>query len=194
MSKKHGTLTPPTPRPPPAAVPEAEPEPDADAGDAAALAVLFPGELVPLDLGNGKTGSARVFPLGFRHLRTFAKQITGALAVVGNMQLPAEDDPAKMGKAIMMTAAPLLLGDLFVLLKECVVIEDPATLSLDDLPHWLVPDIVAAWLELSFGDPKKWKPWIAAIDQAMTALTRQPFSISETVRSAVSAPATPGKK
>lgn len=184
---------PPPPRPPPAAVPEPEPETTAS-DDGEALAVLFPGEVIKLDLGNGRVGRVRVLPLGFRHLRTFANQITRALSVVGNMQLPADDDPAKMGKAIMMTAAPLLMGDLFVLLKECVVVEDPPTLSLDDLPHWLVPEIVAAWLEMSFGDPKKWKPWIAAIDQAMTALTRQPFSISETVRSAVSAPATPGKK
>lgn len=184
------------PPPPPDVEPEApaEPEAAAAAGDAEALAVLFPGEVLELDLGNDRIGRVRVLPLGFRHLRTFANQISSALSVVGNMQLPAEDDPAKMGKAIMMTAAPLLMGDLFVLLKECVVVETPPTLSLDDLPHWLVPEIVAAWLEMSFGDPKKWKPWIAAIDQAMTALTRQPFSISETVRSAVSAPATPGKK
>jgi len=180
-----------TPRPPPAAVPETDP---AAGGDGEALDVLFPGRVVPLDLGDGKTGSARVLPLGFRHLRTFAKQITGALSVVGNMQLPATSDPKKLGEQILMAAAPLLMGDLFVLLKECVVIESPATLSLDDLPHWLVPDLVTAWLDMSFGDAKKWKPWIAAIDQAMTALTRQPFSISETVRSAVSAPATPGTK
>ena len=179
------------PRSPPAEA--QEPEPD-ESADSKALAVLFPGEVIELDLGNDQIGRVRVMPLGFRHLRTFANQITSALSVVGNMQLPAEDDPAKMGKAIMMTAAPLLMGDLFVLLKECVVVESPPTLSLDDLPHWLVPDIVAAWLEMSFGDPKKWKPWIAAIDQAMTALTRQPFSISETVRSAVSAPATNGTK
>lgn len=176
------------PRPPPDAATE---PPD---GDGEALAVLFPGEVIELDLGNNQVGRVRVLPLGFRHLRMFAKQITGALSVVGNMQLPATSDPKKLGEQILMAAAPLLLGDLFVLLKECVVIESPAKLSLDDLPHWLVPKLVSAWLEMSFGEPKKWKPWIAAIDQAMTALTRQPFSISETVRSAVSAPDTPGTK
>ena len=192
MSKAKDKTTP--PRPPPDAATEPESAGGAD-GDTEALSVLFAGVVVPLDLGDDHPmGRARVLPLGFRHLRTFVNQITSALSVVGNMQLSSTSDPKKLGEQIMMAAAPLLMGDLFELLKECVVIESPATLSLDDLPHWLVPDLVSAWLELSFGDPKKWKPWIAAIDQAMTALTRQPFSISETVRSAVSPPAIPGTK
>ena len=191
----NGAIRDTTPPPPPGVYsPIPEPEPAAD-GDAEALAVLFPGEVIELDLGNGgQIGRVRVLPLGFRHLRTFAKQITGALSVVGNMQLPATSDSKKLGEQILMAAAPLLMGDLFVLLKECIVVESPATLSLDDLPHWLVPDLASAWLKMSFGEPKKWKPWIAAIDQAMTALTRQPFSISETVRNAVSRPDTPGTK
>ena len=192
MQKVKGRIPP--PRPPPAVATGPEQTPADDNSDAEALAVMFPGEVLELDLGNGLVGRVRVLPLGFRHLRTFASQITSALSVVGNMQLPAGDDPAKMGKAIMMTAAPLLMGDLFVLLKECVVVESPPNMSLDDLPHWLVPDIVSAWIEMSFGDEKKWRPWIAAIDKAMTALTREPFSILETVRSAVSAPDTPGTK
>lgn len=172
----------------------ATPAPDVETKDEA-LAVLFPGKDVPLDMGDDRpAGKAVVMPLGFRHLRKFTDQITRALGVVGTMNLPSSDDPTKLGKAIMMTAAPLLMGDLFELLKECVTIESPAGLELEDLPHWLIPGIVSAWIEISFGDPKKWRPWITAIDSTMGALTRQPFSILETVRSAASAPDTPGTK
>lgn len=185
---------------PPAAVPEPAPPPEAEPSaadtDAGVLAVMFPCTKLVLDLDeHGKFKvEIDVLPLGFRHLRTFSEKITTALGVVGSMSLPAGQSAEQLGKAIMMRAAPLLMGDLFELLRECVVITKPVTVKLDDLPHWLVPTIVTTWLELSFGDPKKWRPWIGAIDQAMASLTRQPFSILETVQQAVSRPDTPGKK
>ena len=185
--------------PAPATVPGPAPEPEPPEpanGDAAVLAAMFPGRTLLLDMdeqGDHQV-EVEVMPLGFRHLRTFSDKITTALGVVGSMSLPAGQSPEQLGKAIMMRAAPLLMGDLFDLLKECVVIARPATVRLDDLPHWLVPNIVSAWLELSFGDEKKWRPWIGAIDQAMSALTRTKFSILETVQQAVSPPDIPGTK
>ncbi len=193
------------PRAPRAPVPGAEPPPDvagtdtntdSENTDADVLAVMFPcaGLVLDLDEHGNHQVEIDVLPLGFRHLRTFSDKITTALGIVGSMSLPAGQSPEQLGKAIMMRAAPLLMGDLFELLRECVVITKPVTVKLDDLPHWLVPKIVTTWLELSFGDPKKWRPWIGAIDQAMTSLTRQPFSILATVQQAVSRPDTPGEK
>ncbi len=175
--------------------PEPDP-PEPPNSDAAVLATLFPGTTLTLDLDDAGLHQVEVevLPLGFRHLRVFSDKITTALGVVGSMSLPVGQSTEQLGKAIMMRAAPLLMADLFDLLKECVVITKPATVKLDDLPHWLVPPIVSTWLELSFGDPKKWRPWIEVIDQAMASVTRKPFSILQTVQQAVSRPDTPGTK
>lgn len=141
--------------------------------------VLYPGRKVPLSCGL----TAVVYPLGFKHLRRFSKDVAGALAMLGTLRLPKEGDATSRSKALMGQVLPFALEHLLVMLGECVVFVDgdnkEVDVTMDDLAHWDLPALIMAWFEESFGTEDKRRPWIEAVEMAMTKVTKKPFKMSE---------------
>ncbi len=68
-------------------------------------------------------------------------------------------------------------------LSQAMKIEEVASM----LPHWIMPDIVKAWTAMSFGSEEKWRPWIAAAEQALSRMAGKQVSLSGALSVASSA-------
>ena len=119
-----------------------------------------------------------VYPLGVGHIRRFTDDITRIVSATGNIKVTKGASEKEIAQAFVMGLIPLVLTDAIDLVKECTVI-DPPDIKFDELPHWALPDIAEAWIDQSFGDAKKWKPWVSLIERTITRVTKKPFSISE---------------
>lgn len=162
-----------------------------------ALSPLFPGREVELEveLPTGRSiVVATVYPLGFRHLRRFSKDVTGAINAVVGMRVPENlrSDPAAAAaftNRVLMQLVPYAIDNLLDLVKECVVFKDGVA-EVDDLPHWHVATLVEAWIIESFGEEKKWRPWIAAVENVYAQVTGNRKKITEIFSRDSSSPAT----
>ena len=139
-----------------------------------ALNILLPGESFKSDVG----ATVTVYPMGVVHLKRFAGQIATALSIIGKTQYRKGASQKEIGAQIAAAIAPFLISEAMDLLEACVKI-DPSEVKFQELPHWDVPVVVQMWLEASFGDEKKWRPWVTAIDVAMTKVTGTKFSTLE---------------
>lgn len=165
-----------------------------------ALKPLFPGRTVPLEVeidGKAVTLHAVVYPLGFKHLRRFSKDVTGAIMAMVGTRVPdnLKNDPvaaAAFSNRIMMQLIPYAIDNLLDLVKECVTFETKG-FEIDELPHWHVATLVEAWIIESFGEEKKWRPWIAAVENVYAQVTGTPKKISEIFSKGSSLPATDAK-
>jgi len=134
-------------------------------------------------------GVAVVLPFGIRHTFPF-KDALGKLVgiVAAQFDGPSRSDGAIMG-AIAMHAMPVLTDDLFGLIEDTVVIGHrnggkfvpEFARKLGGEPHWVVPDIVDAWIDLNLSGDKV-SPWIRVIEKAVTRITKKPFKLSEFMR------------
>lgn len=131
---------------------------------------LYPGRVVELDAG----ATVKVYPLGFVHMRRFTNQISAALAVMArNTPKDMATDPARrseLGKQLMAQLAPYLLNNLMELVEECCEV-DPKEIGFEELAHWDIAKVVEAWVMENFGEEKKWKPWVEALDRLMVNFT-----------------------
>lgn len=157
------------------------------------LELLYPGKVVELETARGKI-AVKVYPLGFKHLRKFSKNITGALlALLGGDVGKGVSDPvarAALGQRLMGQVIPYVIDNLLDLLEECVVFQDGLDITMDELPHWEVAKLIEVWLTESFGEEKKWRPWVAAVENLYATATGSRKSISEIFSKASSSPAT----
>lgn len=147
---------------------------------------LLPGESFTSDVGVDVT----VYPMGVVHLKKFSNQIATAMSIVGRTPIKKGASQKEIGGQIAATLAPFLLTEAMDLIEACVKISEKSV-KFDDLPHWDMPKIVELWIEQSFGDEKKWRPWVTAIDRAVTKATGSPFSILEMLSSSSSQLVTP---
>jgi len=157
------------------------------------LKPLFPGRNVELDV-NGTKVLVTVYPLGFRHLRRFSKDVTGAVMAIVGTKVPEnlKSDPAAaaaFSQRVMMQLVPYAIDNLLDLVAECVTFETPDVV-IDDLPHYCVAPIIEAWLLESFGEEKKWRPWLATVENVYAQVTGKQKKITEIFSSASSSPAT----
>lgn len=148
---------------------------------------LFPGRVVQLEKGLAAT----VFPPGLLHIRKFSRDVVGlgmALAdSVGKLK-----DKAGQSQALVQQLLPFLLTNALDLVAECVRVDGPGgkTYKIAELPHWLLPPILEAWVEESFGDEAKVRPWKAAIEKTVERATGSKLTISEMLRRDSSPPDT----
>ncbi len=158
-------------------------ETSVDTGKAAAeLAVLFPGRTIKI----GPEPAAveiTVNPMLVRHIREFAEPIERAI----DKLIESGVDFGSLGKSwpqLVRHLTPLLINDLFGLLNQCV------DLDLDDVPHWVLPDVAGAWLEENFGSEDKLRPWFEVVSKLLEKLGNEKIDLWASVSSALSRPDT----
>lgn len=154
------------------------------------------GAIVELDDGQ----AAYVFPVGFRHLTRFTVQIQKAIRAMLDIEVPKSADSGAMKKILGLEVIPIILNDLMGLVKETTVLgildqdnnfhrdEDA---DFEDLSHWEVPALLEEWFDLSFGEERKWTPWVRAVEKAILRLTGKTISLKEMFSKASSSSATP---
>jgi len=147
---------------------------------------ILPGEAVPLP-DSGAT--AVVYPLGVRHLKKFGSQVATVLAIASRTPFSKGADQKDIGAKIIGAVTPYILTSGLDLLSDCVRLE-PKGLTLEDLAHWELPPILESWIEQSFGEEKKWRPWLAIVETAVEKATGKRTSISEMLSSFSSRAAT----
>jgi len=135
------------------------------------MGVLYPcGTTVEVGLRDGSLVHAKVYPMGFRHIGDFMRDIEDALPKVSaklDLKRLGGDDANDRAKAmvdLLTVAIPLCCTDLLHVVNECV---DGVDLNDDRIPHWCMPKIIEAWIDESFGSPEKVRPWMEAVDRIL---------------------------
>lgn len=132
-----------------------------------------------IKLCKGKV-NAFVYPLGLRHLRKFNKKFEELIPILGEIFVPkeAEKDDVQIIKSVVAAIGPKLVEDFFELLEDCIVFPDSEDLTLEHLPHYELAPVAEKWILVSFGEERKYSPWIRAIDNVVQRFTKKPFSIT----------------
>lgn len=90
-------------------------------------------------------------PLRLKHSGDFAKIVGKVLPSIMQASTAAKEDDALL--PILQAALPVIFSDLVFLCDKCVDVD------LTEIPQEFVPQIVDRWIEVSFGDEGKVKPW-----------------------------------
>ena len=154
------------------------------------LAKMLPkGELAKLDHDRAVV----VFPVAFKHLSRFSTQITSVLQKLAGVEVSRSASAEQKRATLVLAAIPLIAQELLGLIEATTVTGvvderdkfhmvpegDEAHEAIADLPHWELPEVVEKWFDLSFGQPRKYRPWLAVAEKAIAKLTGQKISISE---------------
>lgn len=135
------------------------------------LKTLFPGRELEIE---GLSDPLTIYPLGISHISKFNAAIEGLLP-----RIASQVDLSSIGSAmkdLLPMITPILLGEALDLVDECVVgleLKDPL------IPHWILPQVVEAWIEESFIGEGKIEPWIQAIERTIEKMTGEKLEISE---------------
>lgn len=104
----------------------------------------------------------------------------------------------KQQEAAVTILAPYVSTTLLDLVEDCVMVpvngkDVRLSVALKNekyahtLPHWIMPSLVTAWVEKSFGTEAKWRPWIAATEEALSRMVGKKVSLSGALSVASSA-------
>jgi len=153
--------------------------------------VLFPGRRIALasdpdDPDDPLAGVfAEVFPLGVCHIDRFANEITGALMLLASDMARLRGkggEDAQLGGAVLQQLVPFVIRNLMSLFRACVKIGDTRLSDVDEevtnLPHWVAPKLIEAWIADSFGEEEKWRPWVTATENVLAQFGVETSSIS----------------
>lgn len=135
------------------------------------MEVMFAGKTV--DVWKGKVGDedvevkATVFPVGVQHVQQFSEKVVGALGVLNKTAVSINAGDEAVAASVVQSLLPYALENLMDVIDRCVRFNVPG-MSISDLPHYVFPTIIEAWIVESFGTEEKWRPWVAALDRVMT--------------------------
>lgn len=118
---------------------------------------LFPGTEVRLSCC-----VATVFPAGVKHARKLFTRVLPILQAVGGFAKRDGEDEKAHATRVSADMIPLALNQAIDIISDCVVL--PGKAKLDDLPHFDLPPIADAWIQASFGEERKWRPWLALME------------------------------
>jgi len=150
--------------------------------------VLYPGAVVPVVLQEAagpRTIEVSVRPLGFKQMGRFGDAINKIAPRIHKSGLDLGDLQTKGIPILMATIVPLVLEDLLPLIAECC-----SGLDLTTCPHWLLPPIIEAWLNESFGSADRIRPWVEVVDNTLERLTGKPVGMWEILSNSLSPQAT----
>lgn len=145
---------------------------------------LYPGREV--EVADGRA-TAVVYPMGIRHLKKFSSKIGTVLSALSRVPVPVGAPKERVAGIYAAYAGPLVIEHLLELIEECTKLKfvneagEEEQISLDDLPQYDLPALVETWLEESFGEEKKWKPWITATEKLLNKFLKpeKPIKIME---------------
>jgi hypothetical protein len=128
-------------------------------------------------------GSVAVFPVGLTQLRKVKGKVQDLVERILLFRSARDAPPEEMTARMISEFAPTLLEDGVDLIAECCEVRDLtgkaiAGATIADLPHWVIPPVVEAWLRVSFDEEEKRGPWRRAIEWGIARLTGKPASIS----------------
>ncbi len=135
-----------------------------DAKKAKALEGLWPGKEVNIP---GTDVTIIVEPLGVRHVKQFSAAISKVMpTIVGILGDEASDEKQWVSK-ITTTLLPFMFGDLIDMLNDCCDVD------ITTLPHEALAPVAESWIEQSFGDEGKLKPWKDLFLKVMKTFLKQ---------------------
>lgn len=152
--------------------------------------ILVPGVVVPMpSLGC----QAIVYPLGVRQMKRFGAIFSNALSALASVFVVKGKSKEELANDTLKQLVPFVLTYALDIVTDCVRFQLPdgtpvklkrpdgtvVDLKLDDVPHWEAAPVVSVWLLESFGEEKKWRPWVQAIEDLMSKVTGKPFSTKE---------------
>lgn len=129
-----------------------------------------------------------VFPFGLKHMRLFTEALGRLFEAIATTKVKKGVNEKELYGAMAAVALPHLMGDLLglvaattIICKDDVESRKPKLIEtqMDELPHWELPPIIEAWIDLNLGEEEKRRPWIRAIENAVARITNKPFSMSE---------------
>lgn len=142
--------------------------------------VLNPGTQVLIGEG-GEAVVATVHPMGRAHMAQFAGNIAGVLRHVMSMKVDPNDKD--MQAAVVMQLLPIVLADLMDLVGACTTF-DHEGLTIDDLPHYMLPELAETWIVESFGEERKWRPWVTVVERLTKRFTGKELNLAGMMKKA----------
>jgi hypothetical protein len=137
----------------------------------------YPGQEVEIDWGSG-TIKVMVFPAGVSQIKKFSRALAYLVKELTSTPL-VKDDEGKYTLASLERLVPvitdLLVTDLLDLVLECC---KPKL----DFKHWHIPQLTVAWLIENFGEEKKLRPWVQAVERMIYQTTGERVQLWQTLR------------
>lgn len=117
-----------------------------------------------------------VFPLGVGNIRAFNKAVERILAQLSN-NIDLRRITSDPGQAIT-AIVPMIMSDALEIVDSCV---EGVNILHPRFPHHLLPDIVRAWMEESFGTEGKRRPWVLLLEEGLSKLAGKKVGLSDTL-------------
>jgi hypothetical protein len=124
--------------------------------------ILFPGRVFQVE-----GGTITVCPLGISQLKKFSGTLVRILGILG-----AEDQ-----KQIVAYLLPHILTSALDLFEDCCIVSEGV--DFNRIPHYEFPPMLEVWIEESFGEPRKWRPWMTMIESLILRITGKQIDLSE---------------
>jgi len=129
---------------------------------------------------SGTGWRATVHPMGIRHVQRAMLLLAGSPQLAKTLaELKPDSAPADLA-SIAVQALPLLARDGLDLVAECTAFAEPEGASIESVPHWELPAIITAWVDVNFREERQWLPWVEAMEKLLPTPARGKVPISAT--------------
>jgi hypothetical protein len=82
----------------------------------------------------------------------------------------------RIGMEVVSLLSPIAARDLLGIFSECIVIQTKEGAIIENgikyIPHWNVAPLIADWLKASFVGEEKIRPWIEAVKEISSQVTK----------------------
>lgn len=138
----------------------------------------------------GAIWKARVFSLGLHELQAVLSHTSTCTQIVAALTGLRGKGQEQFRATILGTALPLLASEGIDLVASTVTFTEPEGMTMQDVPHWELPLLLDAFIQHNFGEERKWRPWVAAVESWLSRITGEAVSILGTPSNSSAKPAT----